>query len=131
MVISREREAEILRYYHVEKWRVGTIAREIGVHHNVVKRVLAQGGLHRFGKPRASQIDPFLPFIHQTLEKFPALTASRLYAMVRERGYRGGPDHSAILSPATGHAPQPKPICVSAACRPRRRKLIGVTSVIC
>jgi hypothetical protein len=27
------------------------------------------------------------------LEKFPALTASRLYAMVRECGYRGGPDH--------------------------------------
>ena len=47
MVISREREAEILRYYHVERWRVGTIARQIGVHHNVVKRVLAQAGLCR------------------------------------------------------------------------------------
>ena len=93
MVISREREAEILRYYHVERWRVGTIARQIGVHHNVVKRVLAQAGLPRLGKPRSSQLDPFLPFIHQTLEKFPALTASRLYAMVRERGYRGGSDH--------------------------------------
>ena len=93
MVISREREAEILRYYHVEKWRVGTIARQIGVHHNVVKRVLAQAGLPRLGTPRPSQLDPFLPFIHQTLEKFPALTASRLYGMVRERGYRGGPDH--------------------------------------
>jgi len=93
MVISREREAEILRYYHVEKWRVGTIAHHVGVHHNVVKRVLAQAGLPRLGKPRASQLDAFLPFILQTLEKFPALTASRLYAMVRERGYRGGPDH--------------------------------------
>jgi len=93
MVISREREAEILRYYHVEKWRVGTIARQIGVHHNVVKRVLAQAGLPRFGTPRPSQLDPFLPFIRQTLEKFPALTASRLYGMVRERGYQGGPDH--------------------------------------
>ena len=56
MVISREREAEILRYYHVEKWRVGTIARQIGVHHNVVKRVLAQAGLPRLGKPRSSQL---------------------------------------------------------------------------
>jgi DNA-binding transcriptional regulator LsrR (DeoR family) len=51
MVISREREAEILRYYHVEKRRVGTIAGQIGVHHNVVKRVLAQAGLPRFGSP--------------------------------------------------------------------------------
>ena len=61
MVISREREAEILRYYHVERWRVGTIARQIGVHHNVVKRVLAQAGLPRLGKARPSQLDPFLP----------------------------------------------------------------------
>jgi transposase len=105
MVISRAREAEILRYYHVEKWRVGTIARHLGVHHNVVKRVLAQAGLPRLGKPRASQIDPFLPFIHQTLEKFPALTASRLYAMVRERGYRGRPDHFRHLIAC--HRPRP------------------------
>jgi hypothetical protein len=56
MVISREREAEILRYYHVEKWRVGTIAHHVGVYHNVVKRVLAQVGLPRLGKPRASQL---------------------------------------------------------------------------
>jgi transposase len=38
-------------------------------------------------------VDAYLPFILQTLEKFPKLTASRLYAMVRERGYRGSPDH--------------------------------------
>jgi transposase len=29
----------------------------------------------------------------ETLEKFPKLTAMRLYAMARERGYPGGPDH--------------------------------------
>ncbi|WP_456299808.1 hypothetical protein [Paraburkholderia heleia] len=29
----------------------------------------------------------------QTLEKRPKLTASRLYAMVRKRGYTGAPDH--------------------------------------
>jgi len=38
-------------------------------------------------------IEPYLPFIRQTLERFPRLTASRLYAMVRERGYQGAPDH--------------------------------------
>jgi hypothetical protein len=94
MTIPPEREAEILRYYHVEKWRIGTIARQLGVHHGVVTRVLAQAGLPRIGPPsRPSQVDAYLPFIHQTLDKFPRLTASRLYAMVRERGYRGGPDH--------------------------------------
>jgi transposase len=39
------------------------------------------------------QIEPYPPFILATLQKFPTLTASRLYGMVRERGHRGGPDH--------------------------------------
>ena len=90
MTIPPDLEAQILRYYHVEKWRVGTIARQLHVHHGTVARVLAQAGLPRIGPPaRRSQVEPYLPFIHQTLEKFPTLTASRLYAMVCERGYRG------------------------------------------
>lgn len=65
MVISPDREAQILRYYHVEKWPAGTIARQLGLHHGVVSRVLAQAGLPRLGPPaRPSRVDPFLPFIH-------------------------------------------------------------------
>ena len=94
MTIPPELEAQILRYYHVEKWRVGTIAHQLHVHHATVMRVLAQAGLPRTGAPaRRSQVEPYLPFLVETLQKFPTLTASRLYAMVRERGYRGGPDH--------------------------------------
>jgi transposase len=94
MSISSELQAQILRYHHVEKWRIGTIARQLAIHHGTVQRVL-----HRAGVPpaeqsaRASRVDPYLPFIHQTLERYPTLTASRIYAMVRERGYRGSPDH--------------------------------------
>ena len=89
-----EVEAQILRYYHAERWTVGTIAQQLHVHRSVVRRVLAQAGLPRIGsKPRASQIDPYLPLIRQTLETFPTLTASRLFAMVHERGHRGSPDH--------------------------------------
>src|SRR6201988_1157619 len=94
MTITPELEAQILRYHHVEKWRVNTIARQLHVHHGTVARVLAQAALPRIGPPaRHSQVEPYLPFIHQTLEKFPTLTASRLYAMVCERGYRGSGDH--------------------------------------
>jgi len=94
MTISPELEAQILRYYHVEKWLIGTIARQLHVHHATVSRVLAQAGLPRLGAPaRPSMIDPYLPFLRATLEKFPTLTASRLYAMVRERGYRGSAEH--------------------------------------
>jgi transposase len=94
MVTPREIEAQILRYYHAEKWTIGTIARQLHVHHSVVRRVLAQAGLPGIGAaPRPSAVDPYLPLIRQTLEKFPELTASRLFAMVRERGYPGRPDH--------------------------------------
>jgi transposase len=107
MVIAPDIEAQILRYHHAEKWTVGTIARQLHVHHSVVRRVLAQAGLPRIGPPpRPSQIDVYLPFIRQTLETFPTLTASRLYAMVRERGYRGSPDHFRHLIAC--HRPRPK-----------------------
>jgi transposase len=107
MVIAPDIEAQILRYHHAEKWTVGTIARQLHVHHSVVRRVLAQAGLPRIGPPpRPSQIDAYLPFIRQTLETFPTLTASRLFAMARERGYRGSPDHFRHLIAC--HRPRPK-----------------------
>jgi len=106
MTITPDLEAQILRYHHVEKWRVGTIARQLHVHHGTVARVLAQAGLPRCGAPaRRSRIEPYLPFIHETLEKFPTLTASRLFAMVCERGYHGNPDHFRHL--VACHRPRP------------------------
>ena len=93
-MITPARVAEILRLYHAEKWKPGTLARQLGVHHDTVRRVLAQAGQTPGGDaPRPSLVDPFVPLIEQTLEKYPTLRASRLYAMVRERGYTGGPDH--------------------------------------
>jgi len=92
VTIPPDLEAQILRYYHAERWRVGTIAKQLRVHRDTVARVLAQAGLpHLERPPRPSKIDPYLPFIHETLTKFPTLRASRLFAMVQERGYRGGP----------------------------------------
>jgi transposase len=107
MTISPEVEAQILRYYHAEKWTIGTIAAQLRVHHTAVARVLAQAGLPPTGRPpRPSRIDPYLPFIRQTLETFPTLTASRLHAMVRERGYRGCHSHFRYL--ISCHRPRPK-----------------------
>ncbi len=42
MTINQEVSAQILRFYHAERWRVGTIARQLGIHHDVVRRVLDQ-----------------------------------------------------------------------------------------
>lgn len=93
-MIPKELEAKILRYHHVEQWPVGTIARQVGVHHDTVERVLRQAGLPVIKKiDRPSMVEPFLPFITTTLEEFPLLQASRLFQMVRARGYQGQPDH--------------------------------------
>jgi len=93
-MISADRQAQILRYYHVEKWRINTIAAQLRVHHTTVRRVLAQAGLPRAAiSARASTVDAFVPMIVQTLERFPTLTAARLYVMARERGYAGSASH--------------------------------------
>jgi len=92
-VIDSEFEAMILRLHHVEKWPVGTIASQLTVHHDVVRRVLRQAGLPRAAARRASMIDAYLPFVIQTWARYPKLTARRIYDMVRERGYPGCADH--------------------------------------
>ena len=38
MSIPPEEQAKILRYHHVEKWPVGTIATHLGRHHSTVTR---------------------------------------------------------------------------------------------
>ena len=43
--VSAEESAAILRLHHAEEWPVGTIAAQLGRHHDTVERVLAQSGL--------------------------------------------------------------------------------------
>jgi hypothetical protein len=90
MVTPPDIEAQILRFYHAEKWTIGTIARQLHIHHSVVRRVLAQAGLPRASEhareggppPRPSKIDAYLPFIRQTLESFPTLTATPITSAI-------------------------------------------------
>ena len=94
MTIAPDLVARILRLHAAEKWRVGTIARQLYVHRDTVRRVLAQSGQAVPPSPlRPSRIDAYRPFLLATLDKFPTLTAARLYAMVGERGYVGCDSH--------------------------------------
>ena len=106
MAIAPELRAQILRLYQAERWRIGTIASQLHLHRDTVQRVLSAACVMRPDPPlRPSQVDPYLPFIRNTLAKFPTLTASRLHAMVRSRGYTGGPDHFRHL--VACHRPRP------------------------
>ena len=88
--VTADESASILRLHHAEQWPVGTIATELGRHHDTIERVLAQSGLPvTKASPRPRLVDSYLPFIQATLAKHPRLRASRLWAMVRERGYAG------------------------------------------
>ncbi len=107
MTLAPETEAQILRFHHAERWPIGTIASQLKLHRDSVARVLTQAGLPILSPiRRPSAIDPYLPFILETLAQFPRLRASRLYAMVKERGYPGRPDHFRHL--IARHRPRPK-----------------------
>jgi transposase len=94
MKLTPELEAEVVRLFHAENWPRGTIARHLHLHHTTVTRLLAKRGLiHVPTVSRRTKLDPYIPFIVETFEKFPKLNASRLYQMVKARGYTGAQDH--------------------------------------
>jgi len=92
-MIPADIEQKILRLHFVERWPIGTIARHCAIHHTTVRRVLRDRGLSDKSAQRPRMVDPFLPFIHETFEKYPDLPASRLHAMIAERGYTGSASH--------------------------------------
>jgi transposase len=88
--VTDTEKAKILQLHHAEKWPIGTIAKHLGRHHETIERVLAQAGLQvQKQSTRKRKVDDFVPFILETLEKYPRLRASRLWAMAKTRGYTG------------------------------------------
>jgi len=88
-MITPEQHAEIRRLYYGEHWTVGTIATQLGVHHDTVRAAIADTQAVRRGTCRPTALDPYLPFVRDTLAQYPRLRATRLYEMVRPRGYAG------------------------------------------
>ena len=88
-MITPEQHAEIRRLYFGEHWKVGTIATNLGVHHDTVRAAIAlDGRAVPRGTCRRTKLDPYLPFIRETLEQYPRLRATRLHAMLRAAGLR-------------------------------------------
>jgi hypothetical protein len=76
--------------FYAEHWKIGTIARELNVHPDAVRKAIEAERFKSAQPMRGSIADPYLGFIQQTLEAHPRLRATRVYAMVRDRGYTGG-----------------------------------------
>jgi transposase len=89
-MITPELRAEIRRLFYAEHWRVGTIASELGVHHDAVELAIEAHRFIRTGAQlRSSIIDPFKDLIEATLKEHPRLRATRVHEMIKSRGYSG------------------------------------------
>ena len=83
-MIDAELYARIRRLFFAEHWKVGTIASELGVHHDTVERAIEADRFVRTQRQlRPSLLDPYKPFIGEVLDKHPKLRATRLFEMVR------------------------------------------------
>ena len=90
MTTDRETEVEIRRLYFGEHWKKGTIAAQLGVHHEVVERVVGPLGPEPVsGEQRPTALDAYRGLVLETLERFPRVVSTRIYDMLVERGYTG------------------------------------------
>lgn len=90
MTVGPAITAEIRRLYYGEHWKRGTIAAQLGVHFDTVARVLGNVG-PKAGTPRpdARVLEPYIPFVDETLARYPKLVSTRIHDMLVERGYDG------------------------------------------
>ena len=89
-MISPETRMQIRRYFFAEHWKVGTIASELGVHPDAVRNAIDSSSFRNTQALRPSILDSYVEFIRQTLDQHPRLRATRIYQMIRDRGYTGG-----------------------------------------
>jgi transposase len=88
-MISPETRAQIRRHFYAEHWKIGTIASELGVHPDTVRNAIEAERFRSTQPLRPSVVDPYAEFIRQILDQYPRLRATRIYQMVRDRGYTG------------------------------------------
>lgn len=90
-MISPEQQARIRRLFFAEHWKVGTIATELGLHHDTVRHAVDLERVSGTGMKvvRPTLLDPYKDFLKATLAQHPGLTATRLFHMVKARGYPG------------------------------------------
>jgi transposase len=90
-VIDAELVARIRHLFHAEHWKIGTIATQLDLHHDTVRAALDTGRFNRPKHDRAQRkTDPYVEFIQETLKQYPRLRSTRIFQMIRDRGYEGG-----------------------------------------
>lgn len=111
-MIHAETHVRIRQLFYAEHWKVGTIARQLDLHPDTVRHALETARFRGGRRLRASITDPYLDFIRRTLEQYPRLRATRIYQMIRERGYRGSVIQLRRLVARLRPAPQKAFLCL-------------------
>lgn len=88
-MVPIEIEAEIRRLHYSEHWPVGTVARQLDVHEDVVRRVVGLLRPRRVLTPRRRLVDDYVGVIDEILRQYPKLRCTRLHDMLRDRGFMG------------------------------------------
>ena len=88
-MIGTETRARIRHLFYAEHWKVGTIARELVLHPDTVSIAVETYRFNNTKTLRPSATDPYAGFIREVLAKHPRLRATRIFQMIRDRGYCG------------------------------------------
>src|SRR5688572_13958709 len=88
-MINPETRLQIHRYFFAERWKIGTIVQALTVHPDTVRRAIEVERFQHAEPLRPSIVEPYLPFVGQVLEQHRRLRATRIYQMIRDRGYSG------------------------------------------
>ena len=88
-MIDEETRARIRHLFYAEHWKVGTIAHELVLHPDTVRIAVETDRFNNDKAIRPSLTDPYAGFIREVLAKHPSLRATRLFQMIRDRGYCG------------------------------------------
>ena len=89
-MMDAAQRARIRRLFYAEHWKIGTISAELGVHHDAVRHAIESD---RFVSPgalvRPTMLDPYKALVGKILEEHPRLRATRIFEMLRSRGFAG------------------------------------------
>ena len=72
-MISAETRVQVRHLFFAEHWKIGTIARELGIHPDAVRHAIESDRFNRAQALRSCLTDPYLPFIRETLEQYPQI----------------------------------------------------------
>jgi len=98
-MIPDEQVARIRHLFHAEHWKIGTIASELLLHPDTVRRALETERFRNQPRLRDRLTDPYLDFLRQTLQqhprpvRYPSLpddSAARLHGPCHPIAPRGG-----------------------------------------